>query len=187
MNTLTKSTMINRKFIFTFYAFVFSINFLNAQVITMKDLYGKWNVSNWIVLNTTAQTNDEKKKFEKQKKKCLKSIFIIDSVTIKNNCNECEFVLCSKPFDSTTKINELPIIEDNENTKRYPGNEIEETNFVGNTFIRLLDKSYNKNKMAMVKTNCSTESANNIRILIVSKNKIGLYSGEDLIILIRNK
>lgn len=176
--------MINRIF-FTFYAFVFSINFLNAQVITMKDLYGKWNVSNWIVLNTTAQTNDEKKDFEKQKKKCLKSIFIIDSVTIKNNCNVCEFVLCSRPFDSTTKINELPIIEDNENTKRYPGNEIEENNFVGNTFIRLLDKSYNKKKIAMVKTNCSTESANNIQILIISKNKIGLYSGEDLIILIK--
>ena len=66
MNVQTKAVM-NRKLIFIFCVFAFSVNLLNAQSVLLKDLYGKWNVSDWIILNTTQQTNDEKNDFEKQK------------------------------------------------------------------------------------------------------------------------
>lgn len=179
--------IMNKKFIFIIYSFVISVNLLNAQIVTIKDLYGKWSVSDWIILNITQQTPNEKKEFEKQKKKCLKSKFTIDSVAIKNNCSECEFSLCTNPFMYIEKINELPIVEDTEDTKRYPGNEIEESNFIGKTFARLLDKNYSGNKILVIKTNCKTYSQSNIRIFIINKSKIGLYSGEDLIILVRKQ
>lgn len=170
--------------------FCFCVNITRAQ--NQKEngfefLYGKWYVSDWRILNITSQTNDEKSLFEKQKRKCLKSFFIIDFSTFKNSCNECEFTACLLPFNDSARITELPIVEGVESMKRYPGNEIEENKIVGKTFVSLIDKNYKSDSLKMIHTVCKTDSQNSIRILIIDNNKIGIYSGEDLIILVKKK
>lgn len=149
-------------------------------------LYGKWYVENYYLL-TVGNTNlnhTEKKELENEIKKCKKSNFIIDSVRIENCSNECGFLNCFLPFDNV-KFADISIVkEETYEMKKYPGNEIE-FGVVGKTFIKLMDKNFNADKITIIETSCKSVTDDYVIIFILSDKKIALYTGEDLIVLVK--
>lgn len=152
-------------------------------------LYGKWYVKYYYILTigNTEFKYDEKKEYEDIIEKCLSSQFIIDSTRIENCCNKCEFLKCYFPFNKEITITEIPIIEVQSNEMRlHPGDELEDK-VIGRTFIELLDNNFKSNKIKIIETACRTFSESNIIIFIVSENKIGLYTGEELFVLVKKR
>ena len=72
--------------------------FFNGCIMSQKtqlvDIYGRWKVNKWLILNLTDQSYDEKEAFNIENQKCLNSSFVIDSFFIKNIGDACEFNTC---------------------------------------------------------------------------------------------
>jgi len=63
-----------------------------------------------------------------------------------------------------------------------------DSNLVGRRFVHYLDKNYSKTILLLIDANCEQSYGNfTMKICIANKNKIGLFMGEELIILKRQK
>ena len=61
-----------------------------------------------------------------------------------------------------------------------------DSNIVGKRFVQLLDKSYSKTSLTLIDLGCKQSYGDvTMKLCIIDKNKIGLFSGADLLILER--
>ncbi len=165
-------------------------NRIYPQDCTLQDLIGKWNVEDWKMSLHSHQTEYGKKLFLKQYVICLKTQAIIDTNGIKIN-NVCDFEGCNYNFIKRNKFKKFPIIKNISNSERAPGQEIIEHERVSEAFLGLLDRNYSstalsKDSLLIFDTFCEASFGDfTLKICVVNKNRIGLFSGADLIILTR--
>jgi hypothetical protein len=153
------------------------------------EFFGSWKVVNRIVFNQTEVSELEKTELASNLKKCISTDIVIDTNGISAKDNYCEFENCNYSINEIV-VEKLKIINDEElyELKKHPGQEIIYKKVVGKTFMKMLDKSYSLDSLEILNTKCKiTGSENELRICIISNVKIGLFSGEDLLILERRK
>jgi hypothetical protein len=162
-------------------------NYCFAQQIKFQELFGKWKIKDWIFLEHTGETIDEYNERMNDYQKCLKGTVLIDTFGIRmNKTKSCYFISCNYNFSNKQKYLKKIIIKDNEYTRKLEGSEMIDSNIVGERFIQLLDKKYTKNILTLIDTGCFQDNGNfTLKICLINKNKIGLYSGVDLLILER--
>lgn len=158
-----------------------------AQHIKPEALFGKWKVQNWLFFENIKETQYEYKERMKDYHKCLNAEVIIDSEGIKIRGNNiCYFEPCHYNFARNPKYLEKKIIQDNDYTKQEQGSEMIDSNVVGREFVKYLDKHYSKPKLLLIDAGCTQSYGNfTMKICVANKNKIGLFMGEEMIILER--
>ena len=158
---------------------------INTKEKIKREIIGTWDIADRIILIKTDLTELEQNEFNADYQKCLKSFAHIDTNCIFIGNNLCEFDTCKSSL-MKNKIITLPVINDTEDTKKYPGQEIIDNNVVGKTFLNLLDKEYSSDSLSFIVSDCKVSWGDNtLRICLINKQKIALFSGGDLIILTR--
>jgi len=178
--------MIKRLKIFLMFC-VICQNFCIAQTIEPESLFGKWKIRDWLFFEKFSETKQEHKVRLKEFSECLKNKVIIDSEGIKiQGNNKCNFSPCNYAFSKHPQYLEKKIIQDNDFTRKEQGSEMIDSNIVGRKFVDYLDKKYTKPTLLLLDAGCTQSYGDfTMKICIVSKNKIGLFMGEELMILER--
>lgn len=182
------------KYIIKVYCFLFAIN-INAcvaQEISPQDLFGHWKVISYTHFGYGSEippqpgTNEYEER-QKNYHRCMMSTITIDQNGIKiSQQNACYFAPCNYNFSKSPHYVYKNIIPNNEYTKDGDGSEMIDSNIVGTKFIKRLDKQYSKSTLTLIDAGCKQEYGDfTLKICIVNKDKIGLFSGADLIILER--
>jgi hypothetical protein len=160
-----------------------------AQEISTKDLYGFWKVKDLLYLQMIGnETEDDYKDRMKIYHECLKAKIKIGSSGIEvlpgAGQNKLLEVCDSNLF--TCQFLEKKIILSNGSNIYDDGSEMIDSNVIGTGFIKRLDKNFSGPTLTLMDTNCKQGFGNyTLKICIVNKNKIGLYTGANLIILER--
>ena len=159
-----------------------------GQYMNPGVLFGTWHVKNWLFFENFKETSDEHAERLKSYRKCLKSKIIIDSNGIKTSeINSCDLDICQIDLTKNTKYLNKKIIPDNDYTIKGQGSEMIDSNIIGKGFVKYLDSNYSKSELQIIDAGCTQSYGNfTMKICIVSKNKIGLFLGEELIILDRD-
>ncbi len=171
-----------------FLLFLMIANKCSSQQIKPSELFGKWKVQDWLFFEKFKETPNEHSERMKEYKKCLKAKFKINSTGIKiAGDNYCNFDFCDNDFENNPKYFEKKVINDNAYTLKEQGSEMVDSNIVGKKFVHLLDKKYSKSTLTLIDAGCTQSYGNfTMKICIVNKNKIGLFMGEEMIILVRD-
>jgi len=168
----------------------FFINFRSfSQKLSADFVFGQWKVKDWLFFEKVNETPNEHAQRMNDYKRCLRAKFRIDSTGIRllNPKNDlCYFDLCDNNFSISPKWLEKRIVADNDYTRQNQGAEMIDSNIVGKNFVRYLDKNYTKPTLLLLDAGC-TQSYGDfaMKICIANKNRIGLFMGEELIILER--
>lgn len=163
-----------------------------TQEFKVQDIEGNWKVNNFISTLHSQETEYEKKLDLEDRKFCLKALVTIDTNSFKIK-NVCGYEDCISNFIKNPPYKKIPLVKDDSNKRQSPGQEIVENNQVGETFIHLLDENYSingllKDSLIIIDTYCKESFGDfTVKVCIINNNKIGLFSGADLIILERIK
>lgn len=162
-------------------------NYCTGQLIKPEELFGRWRVKDWLFFENFKETQEEHKQRMQEYHKCLKADVIINSTGIKiSDKNTCNLVSCNFDFSKNPKYLEKKIITDNDYTKYELGSEMIDSNIVGRKFVEYLDKNYSESSLWLIDTGClESYGVFSMKICIANKNKIGLFLGEEMIILER--
>jgi len=176
--------------LFSFFITTFQCKRSCAQSINPHDLFGNWKVKEWMFFEKLNESPYEYKERMKDYRKCLKAQVKIDTngIHIKGVNFICYFESCDNNFATHPIYLKKKIISDNVYTKEGQGSEMIDSNIVGKHFVYLLDKKYSKPVLILIDAGCKQLYGNfTMKICVVNKNKIGLFMGEELIILERQR
>jgi hypothetical protein len=160
-----------------------------AQRVKVQDLYGNWKVENWIWFTNTeyAETNDERSERLSDYHKCLKSIAKVSSNGIHFTHNACQFEEyydCDLKLSKLTPMKNLKIVDDRVDTSAPTSFPILNSSVVSRKLVNLLVSGYKKDSLITINTGCKSDwGSSTFQICVASKNRIGIFSGADLIIL----
>ena len=169
--------------------FIFAPYELEAQNIKPEDLYGSWKVKDFLYLQmigneTTADHQDRMAIYHR----CLKAKVKISGSGIHILPGEGQFELLDE-CDSNMFYKEMllkKVVPSNNTTITDDGSEMIDSNIVGSAFIKRFDNSYKDSSLSMIDTNCKQGFGDyTMKICIANKNKIGLFTGANFIILVR--
>jgi hypothetical protein len=178
-----------RNSISIFLLVVFVSNKLAAQNISAKDLYGFWKVKDVLYFNMI----DNETTYEYQdrmtiRRRCLKAKVKLDEGGIHVLPGEGQHDLLDE-CDSTAFYRETlwkKIVPSNNTTITDDGSEMIDSNIVGSAFVEKFDSTYRASSLSMINTNCKQGYGDyTMKICVANRNKIGLFTGADFIILVR--
>ena len=151
-------------------------------------LWSNWKVEKNIVFQrVTATTEQDFEEHLRQEDECSHAIFTIDSTGIKNVTRACDFLGCIMNC-LNAPLEPLNVIEDNSYTQQAMGDEIADSNIIGRGFVNMLDSNYREDTILYLDTRCQVDFGNTTLILLViDRNKVGLYQGYNLIVLARSR
>jgi hypothetical protein len=182
---------IHKTIIGIFFSLMICLIDIKAQNIRPQDLYGKWKVKDILYLQmigneTAGDYKDRMKIYHESLRAKIKissnGIEVLTNVYKNNLLDVCDSNLFNNHFIHKK------IVLSNDSTIRNDGSEMIDSNIVGNGFIKRLDKDYWRPTLTLMDTNCKQGFGNyTMKICIVSRNKIGLFTGANLIILERSK
>ena len=173
---------VNWFVIFFFFCFASGI----AQHIKPESLFGKWRVKDWLFFENLHETPEEHAERMREYSLCLKAKITIDSIGIRVENNSCSLDPCNYNFSKSPKYYEKRIVSDNNYTRREQGSEMIDSNIVGKRFVQYLDPHYSKSTLLLLDAGCTQSYGDfTMKICIVSRRRIGLFLGEELIILQR--
>lgn len=160
-------------------AFLFS-GCVKAQ--KFETLYGEWQVeNNFILQHIGSETQKEYDERMKKQSDCLKSTITIDGTGIKGKDRLCDFLGCEFKY-LMPEYKAVKIVEDNDFTRESLGEEMIDSNIVGKGFVSLLDSTYSQKNLSFYDTKCSIDfGSSTLKIIIIDKNRIGLYQDYNLI------
>ena len=169
---------------------VFASNKLTGQNITPKDWHGTLKVKDLQYLqmigNETAADHKDRMAIYHR---CLKAKVKIDGSGIQALPGEGQHDLLDE-CDSAEFYRETlwkKIVPSNNTTITDDGSEMIDSNIVGSAFVKKFDGSYKASSLLLINTNCKQGYGDyTMKICIANKNKIGLFTGGNFIILVRN-
>jgi hypothetical protein len=168
--------------------FIFYCVNSSAQKLSDFNIIGKWKIKNWYFFEKLNETKGEHAERIRQYHNCLKGYAQIDSNELRLSSNDCQLYPCNKPFlmDGHTELKR--IVPDNKYTLMEKGSEMIDSNIVGRKFVDLLDKKYSKKYLMLLNTECKQSYGNyTVKICLINKNIIGIFFGEELMVLQRRR
>jgi hypothetical protein len=178
------------KIVFLFLIFsCFASNRLQSQDVTYQDFYGTWNVKDLLYLQMIGnETSVDYKDRMAIYHRCLKAKVKIDGNGIKVLSGAAQFELLDECDTNLfyKGILSKRIVPSNNSSITNDGSEMIDSNIVGSGFIKRFDSTYRKSYLSLIDTNCKQGFGDyTMKICIANKNKIGLFTGGNLIILER--
>lgn len=153
---------------------------------SIDQLNGSWKVTKIISLIHTGYTKEDEVDQRERAKECNRQKIKIQDGFLILPEQGCDIL-----FDLNCKIDKKFIIikrkyTDNNESLRNPGYELsEDSTYVRDAFFRLINLK--ENKFFVFKTQCHLygDVNDNVKIIYINKNKLILYFGEELFIIVR--
>jgi len=175
-------------------AVLFSVAALGqkSKNLYYEDLYGNWKVKDWKYFEWISPNDIDS--FKVQTKRCEEEgLVIIDSAGIREQGNLCDIVKCYYyTFEKDFQYYLRKIVADtsgidNHGRDKYQW-EAMDTSIISREFINMIDPKYSKNNITVIDTKCNCDWGNfTLKVYILSRNEIALYSSADITILERLK
>jgi hypothetical protein len=163
-----------------------------SKNLFFADLYGKWKVKDWQYLEWVSP-NDIDSAIVQTKRCETNGLIIIDSSGIQERENLCGLVKCNRyQFEKELVYYLRKIVSDkrgidNHAREKYKW-EDEDTDIVSREFINMIDPKCSENKITVIDTKCDCEWGGfTLKIYVLNRDEIALYSSADITILERIK